>query len=33
LQTSYNSNFRGVYAGINFVYDNALDEFIAAPVE
>jgi hypothetical protein len=33
LQTSYNANFRGVYAGINFVYDNALDEFVAAPVE
>jgi hypothetical protein len=33
LQTSYNANFRGAYAGINFVYDVALDEFIALPVE
>lgn len=33
LQTSYNANFRGAYAGINFVYDDVLDEFVAAPVE
>lgn len=27
-QTSYNHNFRGRYAGIGFVYDAGLDEFI-----
>lgn len=32
LQTSYNDNFRGVYAGIGFSYDPALDIFIA-PLE
>ena len=33
--TSYNNNFRGVYAGIGFKYDEALDEFVApeAPEE
>jgi hypothetical protein len=30
-QTSYNANFRGVYAGIGFTYDADLDEFIAPP--
>jgi hypothetical protein len=29
LQTSYNANFRGVYASIGFTYDSALDEFVA----
>jgi hypothetical protein len=29
LQTSYNSNFRGTYAGIGYTYDTALDQFIA----
>jgi hypothetical protein len=29
LQTSYNSNFRGTYAGIGYIYDTALDQFIA----
>jgi hypothetical protein len=29
LQTSYNSNFRGTYAGIGYTYDAELDEFIA----
>jgi hypothetical protein len=29
LQTSYNANFRGAYAGIGFTYDSALDEFVA----
>ena len=29
LQTSYNSNFRGTYAGIGYRYDATLDEFIA----
>ncbi len=28
LQTSYNANFRGVYAGIGFTYDSVLDEFV-----
>ncbi len=31
VQTSYNANFRGKYAGIGDVYDLAKDEF-AAPV-
>lgn len=26
-QTSYNSNFRGVYAGIGYLYDPELDIF------
>lgn len=29
VQTSYNGNFRGRYAGIGMVYDTVLDEFIA----
>jgi hypothetical protein len=28
LQTSYNNNFRGTYAGIGFLYDEELDVFI-----
>lgn len=28
-QTSYNGNFRGCYAGIGYIYDQELDEFIA----
>jgi len=28
LQTSYNANFRGAYAGIGMVYDAELDEFV-----
>lgn len=32
IQTSYNGNFRGVYAGIGFTYNEALDEFIAPEV-
>ena len=36
-QTSYNSNFRGVYAGIGYRYDRTLDEFVSpfypAPVD
>ena len=28
VQTSYNNNFRGRYAGIGFTYDETLDEFI-----
>ncbi len=27
LQTSYNNNFRGTYAGIGFYYDSILDVF------
>lgn len=29
VQTSYNGNFRGRYAGIGMIYDTVLDEFIA----
>ena len=29
LQTSYNRNFRGQYAGIGYTYDAELDEFVA----
>lgn len=29
VQTSYNNNFRGVFAGIGYTYDAELDEFIA----
>ena len=32
-QTSFNSNFRGTYAGIGFTYDAELDAFIAPVVE
>lgn len=28
IQTSYNGNFRGYYAGIGYKYDPILDEFI-----
>jgi hypothetical protein len=31
LQTSYNANFRGVYAGPGYTYDPDLDEFVAPP--
>ena len=27
LQTSYNGNFRGTYAGIGFIYDASLGEY------
>jgi len=30
-QTSYNGNFRGVYAGPGYTYDPDLDEFVAPP--
>jgi hypothetical protein len=34
LQTSYNGNFRGNYAGIGYTYDSVLDAFIPPkPVE
>ena len=29
IQTSYNGNFRNVFAGIGFTYDSALDIFIS----
>ena len=29
IQTSYNANFRGVYAGIGYTYDPLLNIFIA----
>jgi hypothetical protein len=32
-QTSYNSNFRGTYAGIGYRYDSQLDEFVAPSYE
>lgn len=28
IQTSYNANFRGVYAGIGMTYDPVKDEFV-----
>ena len=31
LQTSYNANFRALYAGIGYTYDAVLDEFVAPP--
>ena len=31
LETSYNANFRGVYAGLGYSYDAALDIFVAPP--
>lgn len=33
LQTSYNGNFRGRFAGIGFTYDKKKDEFVAPPLE
>lgn len=32
IQTSYNNNFRGKYAGIGDIYDSTLDEFQEPPV-
>jgi len=32
LQTSYNNNFRGVYAGIGYTYDPVADVFVAPAV-
>ena len=31
-QTSYNSNFRGTYAGIGYAFDRANDVFVAPEV-
>jgi len=33
LQTSYNNNFRGQYAGQGMTYDPALDEFVSPVVD
>jgi len=33
VQTSYNHNFRGRYAGIGFTYDKTIDEFIAPIID
>ena len=32
-QTSYNGNFRNTYAGLGWIYDAELDEFVAPIVE
>ena len=33
LQTSYNNNFRGKYAGQGMTYDPTLDEFVSPVVQ
>ncbi len=33
LQTSYNNNFRGTYAGQGMTYDPVLDEFVSPQQE
>ena len=33
VQTSYNANFRGLYAGTGMIYDPVKDEFVAPTVE
>lgn len=33
LQTSYHGSFRGIYAGIGYSYDEALDVFVAPTSE
>jgi len=33
LQTSYNGNFRGQYAGQGMTYDSVLDEFVSPQEE
>lgn len=33
IQTSYNNNFRGKYAGIGDTYDPELDEFISPVID
>ena len=33
VQTSYNGNFRGRFAGIGMIYNEALDEFLPAPIQ
>jgi len=32
VQTSYNGNFRGCYAGIGYTYDAQANEFVAPPI-
>ena len=31
VQTSYNGNFRGKFAGVGDLYDADIDEFVTAP--
>jgi hypothetical protein len=31
VQTSYNGNFRGKFAGVRDLYDADIDEFVTAP--
>ena len=33
VQCSYNANFRGVYPGVGYTYDKALDVFVPPVVE
>ena len=33
IQTSYNGNFRGEFAGVNFIYDESKDIFVAPAKE
>ena len=33
IQTSYNSNFRGQYAGVGMEYDPAIDEFKVVEID
>tara|TARA_R110000868_G_scaffold394234_1_gene665482 strand:- start:135 stop:383 length:249 start_codon:yes stop_codon:yes gene_type:complete len=33
IQTSYNANFRGIYAGAGCIYNEALDVFVAPELE
>jgi hypothetical protein len=32
VQTSYNANFRGCFAGVGMIYDPELDEFLSPQV-
>jgi len=32
LQTSYNGNFREIYAGIGYIYDEVSDSFVAPEI-
>ena len=31
LQTSYSATFRGLYAGLGYLYDPTIDEFVPPP--
>jgi hypothetical protein len=33
IQTSYNNNFRGIYAGIGYTYDSTADVFVSSFTE